>query len=287
MADFATTVPVAQALWPAAEGFLNQDLLWQATPGNRLQELVVGLKDPSLALAKTLTEKQLASSASNVVAVVNEFLKAQGFSLQLRDAGVSRMIYAAAVMKLLGNWVHGGQTDYHLNDIEKPGFRLPGDGLKHFVYQGQTVVVVPTDGGFSFLVTRPTGASGFSMLNDWQTILHGMKPTTGNGLILPMADIGETKVDVSALEGMTTVDLWKVQEAIMAAKFGLTPRHVKFEAAFAFSAKSFGISDGNEPKAGDYVADHALYFSMVKTGHWLPLAAGLVPVVELSDKDLM
>lgn len=287
--SFATTVPMAHALWPVAEAELNQRLDWTAQPGKKLQELILRLKNPSLALAATLSAKELASCAARTAAPVNEFLHSKGFhGMDLADRGSVNMIYAASVMKLLGPWLNHGQKGFRLEKIRKPGFRLPGDGLKHFICRGNRVVVVPTSGGFSFLVTKPTGAIGFDMLEDWTAILHSMKPTAGNGLVLPMAAINETKINVGELEGLHTPEAlspWVVEEALMAAKFGLTPSMVKFEAAFAFSARCLGI-DFAEPEAEDYWADHPLYFSLVKSGHWLPLAAGLVDPADLSDIDL-
>lgn len=289
MTSFATTVPVAEALWTASEEFTGEMMQWRAVQGNRLQKLVIDLMIPSLNLTSTLSEEELSACASNHASKVNQFLRSKGFSLELPDLGSVNMLYAAAVLKLLGCWHVPGENGYKLREIGKPGFRLSSDsGLRHFTALGQTVVVVPTTGGFSFLVTRPTGVTGFEMLTDWEKIVRALTPSAGNGLILPMAAIDETKVDVDDLKGMGTSDhKWVIQEALMAAKFGLTPIQVKFEAAFAYSAKRMA-HEVEQPEQGDYIADHPLYFALVKRGHYLPLAAGLVDVADLSDdKELM
>jgi hypothetical protein len=279
---FATTVPVADALWNAPKTYLGMGLDWQAEQDNWLQKFVVSHKNPSIALAATLNPEELASIASNTCQLVNDFLKAKGFNIQLQDQGPSNMLYAASVLKLLGEFLAGGETDYRLREIGKPAFRLGREAkVKHFDFNGQRVVVIPTNGGFSLLVTRPTGVVGFRMLDDWTNILHTMKPTRGNGVLLPMAKIDEVGIDVKDLCGMFAED-WIVQEELMAAKFALTPKSVRFEAAFAYSARK-GMTMEKLPQIGDYVADHALYFALVKRNHWLPLAAGMVDVEDLSS----
>lgn len=289
MADFATTVPIAQALWPAAEAYLHRQLVWvSSSDGNRLQELIVALKDPSLALAWPLIERgELTAKASSVCAEINKFLEDNGFSLQLQDRGSLNVLYVASILKLLGKFNIPGETDYFLPRINKPAFRLEMQaGVTHFIFNGQTVVAVPTSGDFHFLLTKPTGTTGFDMLADWQKILHGMHKVQGNGVILPFVQIGETEVGVSSLAGIKTDDeRWKIEEALVAVKFSLTPIRVRFEAAFASSLRFMGISPYHEPEWGDYVADHSLYFALVRSGNWLPLVVGLVDANELSDDD--
>jgi len=77
---------------------------------------------------------------------------------------------------------------------------------------------------------------------------------------------------------------WQIQEALMAAKFGLTPEMVKFESAFAMSASRGGPMCVNEPEQGDYIADHDLYFALARPGHLLPVVVGLVPTNELANQ---
>ncbi|KKT39081.1 MAG: hypothetical protein UW26_C0008G0023, partial [Candidatus Collierbacteria bacterium GW2011_GWF1_44_12] len=203
------------------------------------------------------------------------------------DAGSLNMLYCAAVMKLLGKFLVPGTSGYYLSKIGKKAFRLGRDsGIKHYMFRPQIgesfrIVEVPTMAGFSLLVARPTGVTGWDMLIDWSQMTFFMKEVEGNGVILPSAQIDEAKVDVKALVGMTGGE-WMIQEALMAAKFGLTRKEVKFEAAFAFSAKR-AVDPRHDPEPDDYVADHDLYFALVRQGHILPIAVGLIPSEELSD----
>lgn len=265
-------------------------MTWQ--PRNPFQSFVVHNKDQTLDLAGTLSADQLFGVASNICEEVNKVLREHGFpSVQLTDQGSIKMLYVASILKVLGDFLTTGETEYHLKSINKPAFRLPGEaaGIMHFNYGGKRVVVIPTKSNFSLVVTEPTGVTGFDMLDDWDHILHAIRgnKVDGNGVVLPMAKIEETKVDVSPLVGMSNPDPeWTITQALMAAKFSLTPQSVKFEAAFsAAMRKSF--SEGNHPEAGDYVADHPLYFALVRSGHYLPLAAGLVDASDLSEIDVM
>ena len=281
MAQFATSVPVAHTMWPTVAAFVRREVSWQATPGNELQELILRLKEPSLDLAATMDEKVLRAIASDRAVDINEFLKREGFQIQLTDMGSLNMLYAASVMKLIGKWLESGQTNYYLPSIRKPAFRLTG--CAHYEFQGQRIVSVPTRSNFSFLVTRPTGAHGWNMLLDWARMILKMTSVQGNGAVLSMAEIGETKIDVKGLVGMVGGE-WQIQEALMAAKFGLTPEMVKFESAFAMSASRGGPMCVNEPEQGDYIADHDLYFALARPGHLLPVVVGLVPTNELANQ---
>ncbi|HEX9007643.1 MAG TPA: hypothetical protein VF837_00065 [Patescibacteria group bacterium] len=291
MTSFFTTIPVAHALWNAPRE-MNLTLDWQANSGVPLQEMTVRFKDESLELAGTLGEKELTSKASNRASVVNQYLRDGGFgNIQLTDIGVLNRLYAAAILKLLGEFYEIGKVDYNLPIIHRPGFRLSKNAkVRHFNYGGQTVVEIPTKSNFSLLVTRPTGVNDFRMVEDWKSIIAGMKLSTGNGVILPMAQIDSAKIDVSSMKGLwsdSSQGIWQIEEALMAAKFALTRASVKFEAAFAYSAKCLGLDPEHAPEPGDYVADHALYFALAKPRYLLPLAVGLVDVTDLSmEKDL-
>lgn len=283
MTSFATLEPVAEALWPAAEKFLGHSMNWIPNPGNYLQELVVAYKEPALKLALTLDSDQLSAIASNICQKVNDYLEANKFSFRLRDEGPTGMFYAASVMKLFGEFFQEAGTGYWLRKIGKPAMRFSKQaGVRHFRFDGKPLVVIPTNGGFSLLVTEPTKATGFDMLPDWEKMLHGMKETVGDGAVLPMSVVNEMSIDVSALHGMRTLDPWIVEQALMAARFALTPKYVKFEAAFAYSSRK-GI-DQTEAQPDDFVADFPPYIALVKSGHWLPLATGLIDVNDLSDQ---
>lgn len=288
MTSFATLVPPVHALWPVAGKKLGAEMNWEARNG--LQRLLVSKKSQALALAETLAPDELLGVASNVCEEVNRVLREKGFpSVQLTDQGSIKMLYVASVFKILGNFLFPGQTDFHLSKIKKPAFRLSKDAqVKHFEYAGGRVVAVPTDNNFSLLVTNPTGATGFDMLADWEDILRRIvgKEIKANGVVLPMAMVDETDIDVSGLVGMSSSGPdWTISQAKMAAKFSLTPVSVKFEAAFSAAMRK-GFSTGNEPEPGDYVADHPLYFALVRKGHFLPLAAGLVDPADLSNIDV-
>ncbi len=284
MSEFATSVPIAHGLWVAPKD-VGLDISWKANKGSYLQELMIMLKKPSLALAETMDRRVLRSVADNKASTANDFLKKEGFSIQLTDMGSLNMLYVAAVMKLMGEFFVSGVTGYWLETIEKKGFRLsPRAGVAHYVYAPGDlhVVEIPTTGDFSLMVARPSGVSGWKMLADWARIFLEMKQIDGRGVVLPQAKIDEASVNVKQLIGMSG-EGWVIQEALMAAKFGLSNTMVKFEAAFAMSAKR-GAKPVQIPEEGDYIADHDLYFALRRTGHLLPIAAGIVPAAELSDE---
>lgn len=281
-----TTVPLAHALWPVPEKRLGYPMRW-LPDASYLQQLVVRLKAKSLLLAACLDEEQMAAVASNICAEVNAFLKAQGFNIQLKDLGSMNMLYVAAVMKLCGYFETPGVTGYHLKKIARPGFRLRGHILEHYQYGAQHVVSVATTGGFNMLITSPIAAQGFEKLEAWEEIRGAMRRTSGNGLVLPMADIGETEVDVEDLVGMVTINNWRIMEALMATKFKLTPDMVSMEAAFAYSMAKGCImmEEGREPEANDYVADHDLEIALVHPNEkltLLPFGAAYVPANRLA-----
>ena len=286
MTSFATLIPPVHALYPVVEKKLGKSMNWE--PRNDLQSLLVTKKDQVLALVDTLNSEQLMSAVSNICEEVNRFLRDNGFpSVQLTDQGSTRMLYVASVLKLLGRFYVPGEVDYHLEAINKPAFRLPDTaGVIQFKYGNRKVLVVPTGSNFSLVVTEPTGVTGFDMLGDWDDILHNIRGNRvdSNGAVLPMVKIEETSIDVSELVGMSSVDpYWVITQALMAAKFSLTPQEVKFEAAFSAAMRKGGVEDFNRPEKDDYVADHPLYFALVRSGHYMPLVAGLVDVKDLSN----
>lgn len=285
-ASFATIVPVAHALWEAPVEFLHKTIPWQATEGNYLQELMLRKKQASLALAHILGSKVLRSKASNDCSVVNQFLTDEEFHLQLTDQGKQNMIYVATVMKLLGHFFEKGSKGYFLPKIGKKAFRLGKEAnVRHYVYQrpgwSVRVVEIPTGSGFSLLVSTPSSVRSFAMVEDWGKVIFGMQRVPGNGVILPMAQVDETEMDVKQLVGMAGGE-WMIQEAKAAVKFALTPEMVKYEAAVAYSAKRAAM-ERLDPEAGDYLADHPLYFGLAIHGYLLPLATGYVPVNLLAN----
>lgn len=293
MATFGTVIPMADALWNAPEKHMGHKINWQATRGNAMQEMVLATKVDALAMAGELSPEQLMSMAADDAQTVNTFLANNGFGdIQLADVGRDGMLYAASILKLLGEFYEYGMGDYFLENIARRGFRLSKKAkVAHFDYQGLHVVEVPTRANFSLLVSAPHGQTDFvSMQQNWMRVTRGMKAVRGNGVVLPMAVIDSAKIDVTPMKGMIGIEslnYWMIQEALMAAKFALSMRAVKFEAAFAYSAKSFGISRINEPEKGDYIADDDLFFALARRGRLLPLAVGHVPADELSVEDVM
>jgi hypothetical protein len=187
----------------------------------------------------------------------------------------------ATVLDLMGKWLVEGRRGYQLKKINRLGFRLGSEArVNHFVYQNRHIVEIPTDGGFSLLVTRPTvGVTGWNMLIDWSQIIYDMKPTGGNGVVLSSAQVDESAIDISDLRGMREIKGdWVIQQAKMAAMFSLSYQKISVKSAVAISALRGGNVD---PQKGDYIADHDLYAAVCKPGHILPLAAAFVPANEL------
>ena len=283
--SLATTVNVADALWNAGSS-KGMHFNWEA--GNDwLQQMIVGCKAPSLRLATMLNSNQLISCASDICREVNEFLANNGFpDVQLMDGGSRGMFYMASILKLLGSFFMMGKSGYELPEIGKPAFRLgSGSGVRQgCAANGQIVVQIPTNGNFDLWVTRPTGVVGFNMVTDWAEILEGIETTWIGGVILPMASIDSMPIDVTGLVGMRSGG-WQIGEAKMAAKFSLTPDMVKFESAFACSAKRC-MASVTLPEEGDYLADHPLYFALAIRDMPWPLAVGIVDVPDLADEEV-
>ncbi|HBC44967.1 MAG: hypothetical protein UX08_C0013G0019 [Candidatus Collierbacteria bacterium GW2011_GWB1_45_35] len=285
MADFASSVVVNHALYVAmSRAFGTVD--WK--PSNDFQRMVVRHSLDSLLVALQITSDQLFSKAAHDAETVNRFLRENEFALQLQDMGSGpKMAYVASILKLLGKFYERGLTGYHLPKAERPAFRLGnGAGTTHFDAESKWLVRIPTDGGFDFWLTSPNHTHGFSMIDDWISMLRVAKLKSGSGVILPMVTIAETSVDISRLVGMTSGEII-LQQALAAAKFALTPEFVKFEMAAAMSAKR-GWAFEMRPLTDDYVADHALYFALAlrDMSPLMPLAVGMVDMDEFSRTEL-
>lgn len=285
MADFASSVVVNHALYVAmSEAFGTVE--WE--PNNDFQRMMIRHGSDSLLTALQLTSDQLFSKAAHDAETVNLFLRENEFALQLQDLGSGpKMAYVASILKLMGKFFERGLIGYHLPKAGKPAFRLgKSAGITHFDAKGKWLVRIPTNGGFDFWLTSPNHAHGFSMIDDWISMLRMIKLKNGRGVILPMATIGETLVDISGLVGMRSGDII-LQQALAAAKFALTPEMVRFEMAAAMSAKR-GMAIEMRPLTDDYVADHALYFALAirDMNPLMPLAVGMVDMDEFSKTEL-
>ncbi len=292
-ASFATVYPIAKCLWPETEKFLGHELNWEFNEARPLQRMMRILREPAMSGLESFSPGELKAVSADNVNVINRFLRENGFrNMNLTDMGSgSNFMYLAAAMKLLGEYLQYGEKGHYLPKISRKAFRLGKEaGVKHFQYGDKVVVEIPTKGNFSLLVTSPfEKALGWEMVLPWAIAIRSITTSrpldTGNGVILSMANIDETPMDVSDLVGMTAGD-WVVCQAKMAAKFSLTPFQVKFESAFAMGAMRGGGHAKPAVQPGDYVADHDLAFAIMRKGQVLPLVAGLVPVADLANEDL-
>lgn len=285
MADFASSVVVNHALYVAmSQAFGTVE--WE--PNNDFQRMMIRHSSNSLYVSSQLTSDQLFSKAAHDAETVNRFLRENEFALQLEDLGSGpKMAYVASILKLLGKFYERGLTGYHLPKANRPAFRLGTvAGTKHFDAEGKWLVRIPTNGDFDFWLTSPNHAHGFGMIDDWISMLRVAKLKSGSGVILPMATISETSVDISGLVGMRSDDII-LQQALAAAKFALTPGFVKFEMAAAMSAKR-SMAIEMQPLTDDYVADHPLYFALGirNLNPLMPLAVGMVDMDEFSRTEL-
>ena len=275
-----TVVPVIEALYNAPKA-LELSMDWK--PINDFQTMVIGMRNVSEAIAKLLDNKQLASIASSDAAVVNDFLAVSGFpEVKLKDRRLPGCFYAAGVIKLLGHFFNWGEVGYTLHEIDRPAFRFGvDDGVRHYDFDDQRIVEIPTQSGFSLYISRPFAqVEGFQLLNSWETALGHMVSVSGNGVVMPGASIDSLMIDVSELVGMTSED-WTLMEAVMAAKLELGPNAISFESAFAYAAAK-SPKPRLQAQANDYIADHALNVALAFPGYSFPLAAGVVAVEDLS-----
>jgi len=281
MKNFASSMVVNNALGRIGALFGSQ-LVWE--PTKPFQELILRHAPNASVIARTLSEEQLFGVASHECETVNRFLRENGFgSIQLQNYGSGRdMAYVASIIKLLGDWLVRGKKGYKLPIAKVPAFRLDATcGLRHFVSNGQRLVMIPTGSRFDMWVSQTCDAAGFDQIDFWIDLISKMKSVPGNGAVLPFVDIKQAKVDIKDLIGMRAGNVI-IQQALAAANFKLTNIGVSFEMAVAMSALRMAM-DMEEPEDGDFVVGRSLNFALVRRQNPLmPLAVGSVSSDEYS-----
>ena len=285
--SFYTTVSMANALWPAVNDYLGYEIPWRPTPGHELQQLIHNVKVVSLAAAKRLRNKKLIYSvAANNVAEVNAAMREAGFEVRLDDMGSGDgMLYVASIMKLLGAFRVKGVKGYSLPEINKTAFRLPKNAVRHYAYGHLRIIEIPSSSSYSMFMTGGlSDPLGWDGLERWGQALYHKKLISANGLVAPfIKNVPETRTDVDDLVGMRG-GAWRLLQALMASKFGLSETGWLFENVFAFSAAKGGIEyiEEMEPEPGDYIADHDWHFCIVDGSEpTFPLVWGHVPTSEM------
>lgn len=286
MAQFASSLVVAHAL-REVERLFGAETGMDWVGENSFQKLMLRHKAHALYLADQLRDEVICTKAAHAVRPVNQHLVDHGFGdVQLQDHGTgSQYAYAASVMRLADRWCEPGVGGYWLKDLNKPAFRV---GARVTDFGGRQLAKVLANKDFSVWFVSSMDSSGFSMIDEWGLLMRALKDAKMRdaGAVLPLISVPNTKVDISALAGMSTGSA-RIMESLAAARYGQTASGFKFEMAAAVSASRGGCMR-SEPKPDDFVVRGPEYFAIfLNSLQTMPLAVGKVESVEFSDNPRM
>lgn len=193
--------------------------------------------------------KELRSKADFKVEVINEWLKEEGFDIQLEKRDGER-ISVASILKVLEEWqIKGTKRDIFSRNTKKSypgallkeGFRVYSDVKIH----PNPVVHVhaKNDDNVCMSIVDKVPQSKFG-LYELTTKLNGVKKETHDftRITFPMIDL-DMKPDISWLCGMNIdkrFDNWVIDQALQQTKFRMNEKGAKVESGVAIQLYDCG-----------------------------------------------
>src|SRR3989344_5162663 len=185
---------------------------------------------------------ELKSRADKTVDPINQWLRENGFNIQLDSFSTSGGIAVASILKLLVQWLIPGDV-VTIRD-QYPGVRIPTKNSRatFFTASGHNdpiACLATQDTTNVYLTMSPPPATVLEMMDKIQQIRTRRQYNEDYGAIrFPMVDLRQ-QPDMSWLSGMTTFDNAGVQafidQALMEVLFKMNEKGARAEVAFTAS----------------------------------------------------
>jgi hypothetical protein len=219
---------------------------------------------------------ELRSKASLELKAINQWLKDDGFDIQLDpvDAG----FYVASILKLLVEWLKVGKKRNITG--KRNGTRYPGVFLEKGVeiYRDLDihpfpVACIDTKNGdvvkMAIIDAVPEGAFGLHDLT--QTLNKVTSPDQNKeDVVFPMVEL-DVKPNISWICGMKLEEYW-IQQALQQTKFRMNEKGAKVESAVAMSFRKGMAFDAKQP----YVIDRPFLLWIERPGMTIPFFAAVL-----------
>lgn len=223
------------------------------------------------------------------VDVINSFLRARGFDIQLKEFLDSSSFGVAAVMDLISKWVKPGERwIVHHNMQKYMGARVKDD-VQFFETDGHhhPIARINCDNGDEYYMTRRDEiVNGFGdpgneilILNVVQGIESRIRQVYDyGGVIFPMIDF-EEKPDIGWIEGLNegeTIETYFIRQAVQQTRFKMNHigAEVKSAAAMEFTGSGCSFAtEFNRPRP-DLVINKQFLLWVKRPGIELPLFVG-------------
>ena len=217
---------------------------------------------------------ELRSKADEDLAVINKWLKDEGFDIHLDPVDVG--FYVASILKLLVEWLKVGKKQ----DItgKRDGKNYPGVKLKDGVRLYQDLEIHPfpvahidTKNGdvvkMAIIDAVPEGAFGLHDLT--QTLNKVKSPHQTEEVIFPMVEL-DVKPNISWICGMG-LEKFYIQQALQQTKFRMNEKGAKVESAVAMSSRCLAFKE-EQP----YVIDRPFLLWIERPGMTIPFFAAVL-----------
>lgn len=232
---------------------------------------------------------EIESIMSRDVNVINSFLRARGFDIQLEEFFDSTSFSTAAVMELLSKWVKPGERwMVHHNREKYMGARVKDD-VQFFEaeHHHHPIARLNCSNGDMYYMTRldeitngwGEPSNELLMLNVVKSIENSLHRVYDyGGVIFPMIEFEETP-DIGWIEGLNecdTMDLFYIRQAVQQTKFKMNHigAEVKSAAAMGFAASGCSSVPAFYRPLPDLVINKQFLMWVKRPGIELPLFVG-------------
>jgi len=275
-----TPPPIVAALLKAEKllGVANDELGYDWKSFNDKQEQFLEDFYHALGRKEVQEMKDMVSIASKDVNVLNNFLKAKGFDIQLDQFSRGDSFGIVSILKIVLEWFEKGKKA----TIKTPGQTYLGaklklgndpEGEKAILLEIPTLpnplVMIPTknDYGVFMILADEVPTDGFDLIEKIQDMMGKVEDsperhlsTKYGNVIFPQIDYNE-EIDISWLRGMEIEDpskvSWSIAQALQQTKFRMDEigAVVESAAALEMQIRSF-IAPNVKP---DYVIDKPFF----------------------------
>lgn len=249
-------LPILAALVTANNFDQIKDAHWETI--NKKQQLLIESYWPNQADIDLLKDDEITSKASKDVNLINQFLKDNDFSIQLKDMQNPLAFYVASILKIALEWEkEGTKTVLNIDGKELSAVKFEIENEQNFkVYHNldqsnnsiDILEIEAKNGDFVYMTQSPfafnssaTQTLDFEILEHvelFNSMLSEKNLTYYDTAIFPTVDINQ-EVDIKWLEGIWAYDgavaKYEIAQALQQTKFHMDERGAKVESAVAIS----------------------------------------------------
>ncbi len=292
MSITSVILPILSVLSVAQETHLGHVHSWRAV--NKQQQVLIDRYLPKTHELKKLLPNELRSCVSEDVALVNRFLRDNGFTIQLKEKGggdakdgcAKDGIAVASILDLALTWKKAGKkTTLSVEDKSYPAVFMKQGYTVQRTSDGHDILSIDAKNGDKVYMTqadKPLG--GFELLDTIEQIASlDKKETTKSytGVKFPMVELSQQE-DVSWLLGLwyDSSPEWEVVQALQETRFAMNEK-----GAHAQSAVAVEIVLRCIPTKPCFVIDKPFYLWIERPGMSVPLFAGYIDMADWKEPD--